>query len=279
MINLLFSADENYIQHLTVVLHSIYDNNKENRFRIFFFVSGNTLLHKKLLLTIKELGFEYEIISVDPSDFNIFHTSHHATLANYYRLHLAKLLPADVQKVIYLDSDIIVKGNLKELWETDIAKYAIGAVEEKNIHRHAELGIPPQYTYFNSGVMLINVNYFRETGFFEKAKSYYTQNRDNILWWDQDIMNALLYDKTYLLPFKWNLKTDDFQTGSPEITREVCIIHFTGSFKPWHYKNAHPRKDDYFYYLRKTRFKGYNPLIQHIKTRISNKIRRVFNVK
>jgi lipopolysaccharide biosynthesis glycosyltransferase len=131
--------------------------------------------------------------------------------------------------------------------------------------------------------MLVNVDYFRKNNFFETAVDYYGQRREHILWWDQDILNGLLYNKVYLLPYKWNVKTGDFQPEilapadrakwSPDITRDAKIIHFTGSFKPWHYKNTHPRKADYFYYLRKTRFKRYNPLIEHIKMRISNKLR------
>lgn len=282
IINLLFSADKNYIQHLVVVLQSIYENNRENKFKLFLFVSDNVGMNEKLLCTVKELGFECEVINVDPADFSAFHTSHHATVATYYRLNLAKLLPEEIDKILYLDVDLIVKGDLKELWDTDISDYAIGAVREISFKRYAELGIPSEYTYFNAGIMLINVDYFRKNNFFDTAVNYYRQRKEQILWWDQDILNGLLYDKVYLLPYKWNVKTGDFQPEilppaerlkwNPDISKDVKIIHFTGSFKPWHYKNNHPRKEEYFYYLRKTRFKRYNPLIEHLKIRIINKL-------
>lgn len=266
MINLIFSIDKMYEQHLAVCLQSIYDNNRGNNFHIFLLAPKGHDIGRKLLHTIINLRFEYTVLSVEERLFSNFHISYHVSLATYYRLIIGKLLPLNVHKAIYLDSDLVVMDDLTDLWQTDITEHAIAAVDEKAFDRFEALGIPTKFNYFNAGVLLINVDYFRNENLFEKALTYYNTNKINILWWDQDILNGLLYNKRLKLPSEWNVKTDEFDRASSDIIpQNIKVIHFTGSSKPWHYRNNHPKKDVYFYYLNKTKYKYYSPFRTKLK--------------
>lgn len=196
----------------------------------------------------------------------------HISKATYYRLWLTEILPNSIDKVLYLDGDIIVRHSLLPLWNTDLAGYAVGVVTdwmEGCIELYHRLKYPSQYGYFNAGVLLINIKYWRENNvlkeFSDNLSNYYL----NIKYHDQDILNVVFRDRKIVLPLKYNLSAGflfktpsyDYLKYKDEVTEarmDPVILHFTTSEKPWHtyQRNPHPFQSSFYKYQNQTKWKG-----------------------
>lgn len=168
----------------------------------------------------------------------------HPTAATYARFCLGTLLPTSWQRVIYLDSDLLVFGPLDELWEIPLGNHPLGAVcdpimpnlsSDLGVQAWEREGLNPLANYFNAGVLLIDLDRWRETGIEEKAFKYVTRNAENIILFDQEALNAVLNGNFLCLPPRWNFVSHDqnvpYRCG--QIPEEVRIRHFTGRYKPW----------------------------------------------
>ena len=164
-------------------------------------------------------------------------------------------MPQDISKVLYIDSDIIFKGSITELYNTDISNYATAAIEDAPNNNPLRLGYDPKFSYFNAGVQLLNLDYLRLIDFTKKALDYIKFNSEKIVLHDQDVMNALLHQHVYFLPIKWNMLdcyyikpyriSEKYMSNIKKSQNDAVIIHFSGPIKPWHYGCRHPLKKLY----------------------------------
>lgn len=269
------NIDAAYIQHTVVMFTSLCENNTESEF--VFHIISDTLppsaenelkkLTEKYTVSIKFYYPEKEILKNCPPP-----GSAHISYASYYRCFLSIILPENIHKTLYLDCDMIIRGEIKELWETDISGYAIGCVEDMwsiNEDNYTRLNYPATYSYFNSGMLLINLDYWRQNKIHLKVNQYLNLNYKNLRFNDQDVLNALFYDKKLFLPFKWNMQDGFFRrkrkiarTAWPELDEAMknpIVLHYTGGKKPWHYKSIHPYKAEYFKYLDLTSWAYWRP--------------------
>lgn len=272
------ATDNNFVQHCTIMIVSVLKNNPGTE--IYILTDGLTEKNEKILHEeVEKLGGTLHICLVDDEKINALPLSKdkglsHISKATYYRLMISDLLP-EVEKVIYLDCDIVVNGSLKELWETDMTNYAIAAVLQIGHGFEAErLGYPMSYGYFNAGVNMLNLKYFREYGVKEALFQYAEQNADKLLYNDQDILNAVLYDKClHLLPM-WNMTSmaydpnlkhrgdikngkviNDFRVEKNNIKQyknDPIVLHYVSKPKPWQKGCYHPLSKLYYEYARKT---------------------------
>jgi lipopolysaccharide biosynthesis glycosyltransferase len=152
------------------------------------------------------------------------------------------------------------------LWNTDVSEHVLAAVTIPGSTRCAAYGIPEQFGYFQSGVMLINLKRWREEGIFDRLQDYILHNADKIVDADQDVLNACLYDRRRPLPFVWNVIAPFYFNLHPlgipaaerrSVVRDARIIHFNGPSKPWSYMCRHPRRADYWHYLRRTEWRDF----------------------
>lgn len=268
IIQVAITTDKNYIQHLGVMLCSLFEHNKNILFKVNIIVDSEKHIElKKIKKIVEDHKSTFQLIKVDETRLASLKISEHATAAVYYRLLLPDLLDNKVTKVLYFDSDIIVKSNLLPLWETELTNYPVAAVRELLFQRHKELGIPEGVPYFNSGVMLINLPVWRERKVSERALDFINENPERIRYWDQDGINAVLKGNWLEMPYKWNQQSEFFSesVGKGEINEEwlkesfgsPAIIHFSSKFKPWHYWCNHPHKKEYFFYLRQSPWKNF----------------------
>ena len=170
--------------------------------------------------------------------------------AYFLRLAIADLLP-ELKRVIYLDVDLLVKSELSALFEIDLKGAAIGAVEDsavkamlaaptqtQSIHtitvvvrRYVEEFLGPSARYFNSGVMVIDLDRWRQKGYRKQALDF-MRNRYLVLFADQDALNAVLQTAVCFIPDEWNyMPTLDAATSAAR-TKAAKIVHFA-AFKPW----------------------------------------------
>lgn len=197
------------------------------------------------------------------------------TKATYYRFELTTILSESINKVLYLDGDIIVRHSLEPLWNTDIDNYAVAAVPDYNeavIEKENYLQINPLCGYFNAGVMLINLKYWRDHHLREQFYEYTKDNFDRIVYRDQDVLNYVLNEKKLMLDIKFNLgggwlyvipgyDTYKYAKQLEEARKDPVIVHYTTS-KPWYVYNRHPHpyRTLFFKYRNQTKWKD-EPLL------------------
>lgn len=282
-IDVVFSLDENYIQHFCVAVTSLLENNLKNIERIFLItdVGKKELLESTFSFILTRYKKEIIFLKFDNSIIKKFKVDSHISQAAYYRLFLPEILPNDIDKVLYLDSDIVVNEYLGSLFhldfkidtstksivnelniapvkgEEELYLFAVSEVRWQNSDRLQSIGLSG-CKYFNSGVLLINLRKWRAENITENLISIALNYKDKLKFHDQDVLNIAFENYWGELNYKFNTVNLDF-LEEKVYKKDYAIIHYTGGSKPWHYRNRHPLKAVYWYYLWKTPYRYYIP--------------------
>ncbi|MEB3359374.1 MAG: glycosyltransferase family 8 protein [Synechococcales bacterium] len=182
---------------------------------------------------------------------------------HFYRLLMSKLLPETVSQVIYLDADLIVLGNIADLWKTDLQGKIVGAVQDfletcgNAISNCQELGISPTAKYFNSGVLLIDLEKWRKQDISKRAIVCRLENEEAVragkhYSYDQFGLNVVLNDQWEELDPRWN-----YSPGPGKLNADPWIVHYYGDVKPWSMKCLEEFRQKFLYYLDQTVYKNY----------------------
>ena len=272
-INVVFSSDNNYAQFMGVAICSIFENKKEGYLIDLYVLDGGIDTDNKSKLKILEDKYNFKInyIQIDKTYFKDFKTNGYMTQASYYRIIIPELFP-NLEKILYLDCDLVVINDILELYNINIENYYFAAVDDEVyfIEVMNKIGIPKGVKYCNSGVMLINAKKWRENHISKKMIEFTMQNQHNFFYHDQDAINGYLWGKWLNIDFKYNYTNIFIQThplNSKEIDDKIIIIHYTG-VKPWNYVYINPLKNKYFYYLEKTAWKNNKYLNKNFKNTI-----------
>ena len=281
MIHIVCTTDKNYVMPTGVMIKSLSVNNNEEQIIFHVVVDESVSTEQKNELNkvvCNNPQHSLHFYLVDESLFDDFpqlgasNPKLFITKATYYRLLFAEILPDSINKVIYLDCDMIIMESISELWNTDISHYAIAAVTDmsESIHDFHRLGYSQDLGYFNAGLLLINLAYWRE----RKAKSLFwdliKNNPERIKFHDQDVLNICFKGEKKMLPFKWNFqdgfiyKSELMELDEEKYHQELVvarqnpvIIHYTSMAKPWHVECLNPYKKYFFKYLEQTQWKTY----------------------
>lgn len=277
--NVVCATDDNFVQHCSIMLVSLLINNKD--IDIYVLTEGLKPENKAIITEeVERYNGNVNFCIVDSSIVERFPMPSgeglkHISRATYYRLLISELLPANVHKAIYLDCDIIVNGNLLPLWNIDITNYALAASKQIGFGFEAvRLGYPIEYGYFNAGVNIINLDYFRLNDINKKLIQYIVDNYDKIVYHDQDTLNAVLYDKCLHIMPQWNMTNIAYafrlcdrgdRYGGKVINRYTeekknvieykanpIILHYVSRPKPWQKGCIHPLYNLYYQYAKKT---------------------------
>jgi lipopolysaccharide biosynthesis glycosyltransferase len=251
------NLDTNYAPHAAAMLTSLRQANRSEAINIYLLHGGlnehvGAVLKRYLEAIVNSVSF----VRVDQNIADCLPVVGYYSRATFFRLFLASYLPPDLDKVLYLDPDVIVLHSLCELWDTDLAEYPMAAVAEPKMSRHlARLKLPQQSKYFNSGVALINLPLWRSCDISIKALEYLRTHRDNqirLKLLDQDVLNVLLHQNWLELPHAYNVTSKIFRypdrfAEEQEDARNPHIVHFTGGgdCKPWMYGCKHAYRTSY----------------------------------
>ncbi|PSW23124.1 hypothetical protein C9J21_22180 [Photobacterium phosphoreum] len=243
MIQIAINIDEKYTDYACVLITSVLKYNK----KVTFHILHNGLSAKSKLKLKRNLNnsSNIELYEINSEIFKGMPTTQQWPEAIYYRILVSDLLPNSLDKVIYCDCDVMFRGELSSLWNINIDGYSIGAIEDvlSPISPMLEkIGCNPCNGYFNSGVMLINLVYWRENNISEKALKFIREKIDIITHPDQDALNNVLNNSWLSIHSKWNFLTP-FQNlyydkkhmiSDYNKTNEhyPVIVHFSGD-KPW----------------------------------------------
>ena len=258
--NVVFSADRGYVQHLAVAVASLIENNSGMNIYII-----NNDLSASDWKKLKKLssGKDSNLIDAKIDDRQIENllTNSYFTKAMYYRLFIPEIVKGN--KALYLDADIVVNQRIHDLYNTDISDTFLAAVDNMDVYNHHDLEMESSAKYFNSGVMLINLEYWRKNNVKEKVIDFIRRKREVIRFPDQDGLNSVINGNWLELHPKYNMhsKLYEYPFVSPikEAIEKPTIIHYIGSSKPWHFRDYHPYKHLYWKYLRKTPYKYFIP--------------------
>ena len=179
------------------------------------------------------------------------------------------MLP-DLDKALYLDSDIIVLKDISRLWQTDVNDYYLACCEDliskSEKSRLAEyLELSEEYRYYNSGVLLINCKKWRDENIENRLYEYAEKHKDLIYIVDQDVLNGVINKAILYLDKSWNMQInfDDIAYKESDY-KNSNIIHFVGGKKPWNSLEKSIFAKAYFKTLLKTPWK-FNFIVLHTK--------------
>lgn len=294
---LVCSADENYAMPMTVMLCSVMANLKTNAQLQIAVLDGGIRpsTKQKVLRSLQRPNVPFCLNWIQP-DHTLLQNlplSHRFTLAAYYRLLIPEALPAHLHKAIYLDCDMIVQGNLAELWQEKVDDQYVLAVQDDyqplvssrggcGLCNYQELGLNPQQKYFNSGLLVINLKKWREDAIGTKVLEFSRQNGAYIKNADQDGLNAVFQGRWGQLSERWNQmpsiyaysswQESPYEASTFQALRDSpYVIHYTNAPKPWQHQCQHPAKALFFAYLDQTDWRGWRDTLWRRASRKARK--------
>lgn len=252
-----FSIDEEYLPHLAVALISLIHHNDCTNLSI-------VVIHKNIRDSKLEEMFEFfsakglriSFCNVD-SFLDDISVGYHFNEVIFYRFLAAELF-SDFEKILYLDSDIVVTDSILDIFEIELQSSAIAAVDNTNFS-----GVPSHLKnfisrYLASGLLLINTHKFIEQGIKEKCIHFLRNFQFEMP--DQDSLSFVAQDFVAIDP-RYSVETAflDKNDAKYDFAKNPKIIQFSGSSKPWHMNNDHPYKKLYWHYRNQTPYKTIFP--------------------
>lgn len=250
-VNVAFTIDNNYPIFTLLAINSIIENNVSNSDYTFYIIENNISENNKNLMrkfvekrnqNIEFINFDTRVIDNGRYYFT-FSTGQRITPIGMARIMLPKILPDNLHKIIYLDGDILVTGDLSNLYKTDLKDKYAGMVENINEMDYSKYKFKK---YFNSGMIIMDLDKWRKDNIPDKMVKYLNDNwadfiyhgeTDNskYLYPDQDLINIILDGKIFEIEKCWNNQT--IYHYSIEEFDKKGMIHYIGPIKPWDFGN------------------------------------------
>lgn len=264
-IPIFLSSDDKYAKYLATVIASVNANTSVPQ--SFFILDGGISHENKeklenFVATLNQCSIEF--IRVNLAElFDDIPENNGLSLAAYSRFLIPKL-KKDLNKAVYLDVDVVVNGDIADLYNQDLEGYVIGAVQDffDTVPDKGKIncikkgcGVSLDACYFNSGVLLIDCEKWREKVKIEDLLEIERKYRNTRILNDQDILNKYFENNYKILPEKFNYCGQDFGDGK----RDYVVRHFIGHTKPWHVQplpgKIMPKNiGDFWHYTEQTPF-------------------------
>lgn len=253
-----FACDDNYAPYLAVAIRSIKDNAcNDFNYYIHILNSGITEDNKAAILRMADENFMIDFVDVSRKMKRLcakLHLRDYYSASIYYRIFIPQLFP-QYNKAIYLDSDIVVTADISKLFFTDISDSLLGVVADQVVAaipefvRYVDVVCNVKADkYFNSGVLLMNLEKMREATIEERFVEIFNEHNFPTVAPDQDYLNVLCRDRVFYLDKGWNkMSVDTDYDGVPP------IIHYNMFNKPWQYDGI-PYADEFWKYAARTEF-------------------------
>lgn len=249
--NLLFSIDDKFVNQLATVLFSIRLNTPSCKIDIYVIQEERLKRTQDLEAICAKLNIAYHPIIVDPNLFKDAPTTDRYPTIIYYRLLAHKMLPKNLHKILYLDADVLVINDIQKLYNTDINNYLYASAIHSSITNATEIINKLRLQnfdangYYNSGVMLINLDLVRQKVKDQDIFDYIRTH--TLLLPDQDVLNALYGNEIKEIPdelYNFDVRKDRIYEAISSgewdldwIIKNTVILHFCGRDKPWYEDN------------------------------------------
>lgn len=274
-INIVFASDNNYAQHTAVAMASVLLNTKSPDKIKFFLIDDNIQQdnREKILSTVKNLNGSIEFVKIKNTNLENCYVSGELSRASYFRLDIANILDVHVKKIIYLDCDLLVYDDIEKIWNIDMRNrpiaatcdYGIMASKRIRMQKNKYIGLPFDADYFNAGVLMMDLDMWREYDYAKDIIKLATENKYPNH--DQDALNKFFMHNWQEIPLRWDVIPPVFnlflkiiinkklRNKAIEAKLNPAIFHYAGGYKPWEYKVYHGFNDKYYEYLQHTDFK------------------------
>ncbi len=262
-------CDNHYISLLAALIKSIEVNHyTEELISIYIVDDGISLKNrKKLQQSINPTVVTLIWVNMDgviPDNVNLPDDKSFYPVNIYMRLFIPYFIPKEIEKALYLDVDMIMLGDISELWKIDIENYPLGAVVDPRaktfnswagIKNYKELGLDGNLPYFNTGLLLINTHVCRKLDLANKVLLCVKSNKPFLNYPDQYGLNVVLANDWKAIDPRWNVFSDTLSEQEP------YLIHFTGRKPIYKSYNYNPEfKKLFFDYLNKTAWHHTTPV-------------------
>ena len=272
-INIFFSCDDGYAPFLAVAIDSLKQNrNQSRKYNIVVLHTGISQKNINLISSFygeKNFGVNFKNITPYVKHFSEkLHTRDYYSKTTYYRLFIPNLFPK-LEKALYLDSDIVINGDISLLYDTELGDKLVGATPDEFVNNYAPLrlytqnrvGVTKEDGYFNAGVLLMNLDALRKFNFEKVFLSVLQQVKFDVAQ-DQDYLNAICKNRVVYLPYDWN----EMPLNKTVKSTSAKLIHFNLDCKPW-------QKDGVLYSDIFWKFARRSPYYANIKA-----VRRNFDI-
>jgi lipopolysaccharide biosynthesis glycosyltransferase/1-acyl-sn-glycerol-3-phosphate acyltransferase len=244
MIPIFFAVDEAFVKFMMVTMQSVMDNaSRDYEYHFYVLNTGIGDEGQRRVQDMMREGFETTFVDVTPYMEGMkdkLSLRDYYTMTTYYRLCIPDMFP-EYDKVVYLDSDVVVLGDISRFYRYDLDGFYVGAVNDQLVQqmdvfgRYVEqvLGID-RGEYFNAGVLLMNTKALREAdfpGLFSRLASQYTF----VVAQDQDYLNVICKGRVRWIPVAWNVEAPS-EVTLPE--NEIMLVHYNMTAKPWRYEDC-----------------------------------------
>ena len=258
--NIAYAPDNKYINQTVVSMVSAVENNKEHE--IEFVIIYSNLSEKSITKLQSVRNCKLRLLQIDESIFKSLPLSHWVTIQAWFRIKLPDMCP-DMDKILYLDCDTLILGNLKELFNTDLSnKFLAGVKDVWGVKQYCERLSMASGVYVNSGMLLFNAEYCRQENFFNKIIEFAKNNAKIIEFCDQDSINKIADEKKVVLNPKFNFMDTWWKGGYYELwdkeeedylsaKENPVIVHLTG-IKPAFKGCGNKFKDNWWEYAKLT---------------------------
>ncbi|MDR2589845.1 MAG: glycosyltransferase family 8 protein [Oscillospiraceae bacterium] len=264
VIPIVFSTDNNFVPYCGVAISSLtHHTSFDVDYNIFVFHTELSEYSIRRLESLSYLNIKVECVNVTKYLSKVkLYTMHHFSEATFYRIVIPEVF-SHYTRVLYLDCDLIVLSDVKELYDMDLNRNVLGVCRRKNLSRIEDYVINKlnltAIEYFNAGVLVFNIKYFIEEQIKEKCYNLINHGLkyDYV---DQDVLNIVCRNKIEILPAEWNYLSnyDDIENNNIK----PKILHYVTAEKPWCFPNV-PNAKVFWKVARKTKF-FYEILLKHI---------------
>lgn len=267
-INIAFSINDNHCLYVffTISMIKKYTNNLD----IFVLHTDLSDKSKDRLKTLETESVNIHFVTIDRDLFsNLPLTLDGITIETYYRYLLPEIL-IDCDKVIYLDSDLLIRCDVKELWDIDVSQHYLAGVNEIDIinrfpDHKLKLGFDLDELFINVGVLICNLQKMRQDKITHHLFTETERLKDIILFQDQDVINVALKGKIADLPLAYNYTVEAMEKDLLSLD-EIKVIHYNSQIaKPWIPTNYQNKKISKYLELWKSQFVTHMKQIQQTK--------------
>lgn len=278
----IYHSSDSFASVTGVSMLSLFENNKDiSDIRVLYIGKGLSSENKEKLIQIAsdyQRSIEFMEMPNWSERLNVDLQSSKKTWLGfgYNRLFLTEILPDEIERVLYLDSDTVIEGSLRTLWNTEMEEYYLAGVDDclsKNYRRL--VGLKKNGTYINSGMLLINLKKWREDCVIDRFINIIREKNGYFVFNEQTILNSVFEEKIKILPQKYNVNSLVFLFEYHELMRlrrpykfsyseeeyydakeNPVITHYTGNFlvrrRPWVLESDHPHVKEFLNYRNMT---------------------------
>lgn len=256
--NILISVNDNFVNQAITMLYSLRMNFRGgvNVFHLSITISENGL---KTLQEFVEEKLNGRFISIKPDDAFLKELplySKRFSIETYSRIIAQDVLPSEVDRILWLDADMIICKDIEEFYNMGFGNKAIicaADLRQDALAAHkSNLGISQGDIYFNAGVILFNLNKLRLEYPKNKVYECIKEIEAELIYQDQDILNVLYSQDKKIVDYKvYNYQLDCEKNIPKELIGNIVVLHYTGKAKPWIYRNIAPSSMPYWNVVRK----------------------------